>query len=194
MTEEERAKGVTERRRLDREADLSDAEKKDRACPQGGDAQGTRYLAPAGAYLDGGVFVCGQDDPHISKRACAIEGRGDGRVPILTRHTFCREQKGGVTEAQLLALPTFERSGAFSASEKLGLRVAVALTKTSADVGDELFAALQREFSEPQLVELAAAIGWENSRARFNRTFAIEAAGFSHGGFCVMPERGERPD
>jgi alkylhydroperoxidase family enzyme len=65
----------------------------------------------------------------------------------------------------------------------------VALTQTPADVGDELFSALRAQFSEPQLVEIAGAIAWENNRARFNRTFAIEAEGFSKGQFCPLPER-----
>ena len=39
-----------------------------------------------------------------------------------------------------------------------------------------------------QLVELATAIAWENYRARFNRTFAIGAEGFSKGAFCPLPE------
>ena len=77
---------------------------------------------------------------------------------------------------------------AFTDVEKLVLRLAVAMTRTPASVDDELFAALRREFSEPQLVELATAIAWENHRARFNRTFGVLAEGFSQGAFCPLPE------
>jgi alkylhydroperoxidase family enzyme len=97
--------------------------------------------------------------------------------------------KEGVTEEQLLDLAQFESSAHFNEREKLVLRLAVALTRTPADVSDELYAALRREFSEAQLVELNAAIAWENYRARFNRTFAIEAEGFSKGQFCPLRER-----
>ena len=69
------------------------------------------------------------------------------------------------------------------------LRLAVGLTRTPANIGDELFADLRREFTEPQLVELAVAISWENYRARFNRTFDILPEGFSAGQFCPLPER-----
>jgi alkylhydroperoxidase family enzyme len=62
------------------------------------------------------------------------------------------------------------------------------MTKTPATVDDALFADLHREFSEPQLAELATAIAWENNRARFNRTFVIESEGFSKGAFCLLPE------
>ena len=54
---------------------------------------------------------------------------------------------------------------------------------------DKLFSELRGEFSEPQLVELATAIAWENHRSRFNRTFGIAAEGYSEGAFCPMLER-----
>ena len=69
------------------------------------------------------------------------------------------------------------------------LRLTVALTRTPAEVSDELFEALRREFSERELVELNAAICWENYRSRFNRTFAIQPEDFSKGKYCPLPER-----
>lgn len=83
----------------------------------------------------------------------------------------------------------FESSPHFNKREKLVLRLVTSLTRTPADVPDELFAALRAEFSERELVELSSAIAWENYRARFNRAFAIEAEGFSKGHFCPLPER-----
>jgi alkylhydroperoxidase family enzyme len=97
-------------------------------------------------------------------------------------------RKAGITEAQLHDLACFETSHSFTSKEKLVLRLTVALTKTPANVDDQLFADLRREFNEAQLVELATAITWENYRARFNRTFGILAEGFSEGAFCPLPE------
>jgi hypothetical protein len=37
---------------------------------------------------------------------------------------------------------------------------------------------LQQRFSTPQLVELGAAIAWENYRARSNRVFGFGSEGF----------------
>jgi hypothetical protein len=37
---------------------------------------------------------------------------------------------------------------------------------------------LQKRFSTPQLVELGAAIAWENYRARSNRVFGFGSEGF----------------
>jgi len=96
----------------------------------------------------------------------------------------------GVTEEQLLELPHYSESAAFSALEKLVIQYAEAMTRTPVDVPDALFAALRQYFNEAQLVELTAAIAWENYRARFDHAFGIEAQGFSEGAFCVLPERG----
>jgi alkylhydroperoxidase family enzyme len=62
------------------------------------------------------------------------------------------------------------------------------MTRTPATVTDDLYTALRDQFSERELVELTAVISWENYRARFNRTFAIAAEGFSGGQFCPLPE------
>ncbi len=99
-------------------------------------------------------------------------------------------RQAGVTEAQLRDLPAYAQSPAFSALEKLVIEYAVEMTKTPVEVPEALFAALRQHFNAAQLVELTAAIAWENYRARFDHAFGIEAQGFSAGAFCVLPERG----
>ncbi len=66
----------------------------------------------------------------------------------------------------------------FDADEKLVLEFADAITATPARVTPELRQRLQKRFSTPQLVELSAAIAWENYRARSNRVFGFESEGF----------------
>lgn len=85
-------------------------------------------------------------------------------------------------------LSRFESSAHFGEDERLVLRLAVALTRTPSDVPDDLFSALRNRFSERELVELSAAIAWENYRARFNRTFAVGSEGFADGPLCLLPE------
>lgn len=97
-------------------------------------------------------------------------------------------RKTGITEEQLHDLAEFESSPHFDEREKTVLRLTVAITRTPATVPDELYSALRQRFSERQIVELSAVISWENARARFNRTFAIAAEGFSEGQFCPIPE------
>jgi len=63
------------------------------------------------------------------------------------------------------------------------------MTRTPADVPRELAASLAKHFDEAQLVEIAAAIAWENHRARFNRAFDVQAVGYSDGTVCALPER-----
>ena len=95
----------------------------------------------------------------------------------------------GVTEEQLRELPTYRESPAFSTLEKLVIEYAVEMTKTPVGVPETLFAALRQHFDQPQLVELTAAIAWENYRARFDHALKIRAQGFSQGAFCVLPEQ-----
>ena len=68
------------------------------------------------------------------------------------------------------------------------LDLAVAMAQTPTDIPPDLRARLEHQFDEGQLVELAAAIAWEHYRARFNRVFGVQPAGFSEGAFCVLPE------
>jgi hypothetical protein len=53
-----------------------------------------------------------------------------------------------------------------------------AVTSTPATVTPDLRERLHKRFSTPQLVELAAAIAWENYRARSNRVFGFGNEGF----------------
>ena len=95
----------------------------------------------------------------------------------------------GVTEEQLRDLPVYKSTAAFSPLEKLVVEFAAEMTKTPVHVPDGLFEELRRSFSEAQLVELTAAIAWENYRARFDHAFGIESQGFSEGAYCALPER-----
>jgi 4-carboxymuconolactone decarboxylase len=95
----------------------------------------------------------------------------------------------GITEEQLRELSQYQRSYAFTELEKVVLDLAVAMTRTPADISDELFEKVQRHFSSPQLVELVMAIAYANFRARFNRSFDIQAADLSKGAYRPLPER-----
>lgn len=96
--------------------------------------------------------------------------------------------ESGVTEAQLRALPNHADSDEFSEVERLALDLTVAMTRTPADIPDELFDRLAEHLDEAQLVELVNEIAIENYRARFNWAFGIGSQGFAAGGFCVRPE------
>jgi alkylhydroperoxidase family enzyme len=96
----------------------------------------------------------------------------------------------GISERQLRELSSWRESDAFSDLEKAAIEYAEHLTRTPADVPDELFERLRAELDEPQLVELTATIAWENYVARFNRGFEVTPDNYTaEGQFCLLPER-----
>lgn len=77
--------------------------------------------------------------------------------------------------------------------EKLVLEYAAEMSGTPAVIPDRLFDALREHFDEAQLVELTAAIAWENHRARFNHALGMGYQGFSEGSYCLLPEVPKTP-
>ncbi len=92
------------------------------------------------------------------------------------------EAEGGLDK--VAAVTTWRDSTLFSASEQVALDYAEAITCTDRQVDDVLFAKVKEHFTEPQIVELTAAIAWENFRSKFNPTLGVEAQGF-----CLVPRR-----
>jgi len=87
-------------------------------------------------------------------------------------------------EAKLAELAEWRKSRAFSELERVALDYAERITYTDQKVDDALFERVKRHFSEPQIVELTAAVALENFRSKFNPPLAIEAQGF-----CLLPRR-----
>ena len=63
----------------------------------------------------------------------------------------------------------------FNDTERLVIELADAMTDTPANVSDDLYASLRKQFSEEQLMQLGAQIAFENYRARWNRIFNVES-------------------
>jgi alkylhydroperoxidase family enzyme len=63
----------------------------------------------------------------------------------------------------------------FNEMERLVIELADAMTDTPANVSDDLYARLRKQFSEEQLMQLGAQIAFENYRARWNRIFNVES-------------------
>ena len=96
-------------------------------------------------------------------------------------------QRSGEPEDKLRELATWRESGRFGEIERLVLEYAEAMTRTPAEVSDELFAQLREHFDERQMVELTMAIAMENLYSRSNWAFGLEGEGFSEGMYCVRP-------
>jgi len=91
----------------------------------------------------------------------------------------------------MAALHDYKRSALFSETERLVLEYADGMTQTPVEVSDALFAKLREKFSENQMVELTAALAWENYRARFDHALGIEAEGFTEKSCCALPARAQ---
>ena len=84
----------------------------------------------------------------------------------------------------MLAVPSWRDSALFSAAERVAFDYAERMTITGQSVDDALFARLQQHYSEAQIVELTAAIAFENFRSKFNPALGVAAQGF-----CPLPQR-----
>ena len=81
-------------------------------------------------------------------------------------------------------LLTWRDSTLFSEPERVALEYAERMTTTGQKVDDAFFGELKKHFTEPQIVELTAAIAFENFRSKFNPSLGVEAQGF-----CMLPKR-----
>jgi hypothetical protein len=117
---------------------------------------------------------------HLSGSADEIRAR----VPaVLGSWTFMRDNvlRGGVVEPELKALcfrflaegPDTMDPERLSSREQLALRWAQAIAWDSNLADDSLWEHLHAEFSEPELVELGCAIGFELGQQHFRGTLGL---------------------
>jgi alkylhydroperoxidase family enzyme len=84
----------------------------------------------------------------------------------------------GVPREKIEALEDHAKSPLFTEAEKVALDYADAMTDTSRDVDDALFAQLRQHYDDDTIAELTMIIAWENASSRFNRAFRIPSQGF----------------
>jgi alkylhydroperoxidase family enzyme len=89
--------------------------------------------------------------------------------------------QAGASEDKIRQVEQAATSPLFSDRERTALAYAEAMTITGQKVTDSLFARVRQHFSEPEIVELTAAVALENFRSKFNVALGIEAQGF-----CVL--------
>ncbi|GEM31847.1 hypothetical protein NN3_28540 [Nocardia neocaledoniensis NBRC 108232] len=99
----------------------------------------------------------------------------------------------GLTREQITDLGRYRTSDAYSELEKAVLAFAEAMTVTPAVELEELRTELLTHLSKAQLMELAAAIAWENQRARLNQGLGVRPTGMADGLTCAMPEPRRAP-
>ena len=79
----------------------------------------------------------------------------------------------GVSNEKILALDEYATNPLYEEKERVALEYADRMTITDQDVDDELFSRLRGFFDEDALVELTAAIAWENASSKFNRALRV---------------------
>ena len=83
-------------------------------------------------------------------------------------------RKAGLSDDKLRDVLSDNRT-LFNDTERLVIELADAMTDTPANVSDDLYTRLRKQFSEEQLMQLGAQIAFENYRARWNRIFNVES-------------------
>jgi AhpD family alkylhydroperoxidase len=158
-----------------------------------------KELAPSDAYLHAPWLLAGYGAFEVAtERAGRVEERlkllAELRAAQVVGCEWCMDfgsmlgRAHAVPDRQLRELPRYRTSDAFGEAERLVIEYAEAMSRTPAEVGDELFARLRGRFDDAQLVELTNAIAIENLRARFNHALGFEPQGFSEGAACVVPD------
>jgi len=131
---------------------------------------------------------------RLDKRLHAL---AELKAATLTHCDYCIDmgsaiaRQWGLTDEELLALPSYQASPLFSELDKLVLDYAVGMSRTPAAVPGELFDRLRRHLDDGQIVELTHHIALENMRGRFNLALGIGSAGFSDGMVCAIPASAE---
>jgi alkylhydroperoxidase family enzyme len=82
-----------------------------------------------------------------------------------------------VPEEKIIAVEDHAKSPLFDERERLALEYADCMTLSDRDVSDELFGRLKDVFDEDALIELTAAIAWENASSKFNRALRVSSQG-----------------
>ena len=92
-----------------------------------------------------------------------------------------RGMRNGASEEKVRTVDQAATSPLFDEVERAAIAYAEAMTITGQRVSADLFARIRKHFTEPQIVELTAAVALENFRSKFNVALGIEAQGF-----CVL--------
>lgn len=125
---------------------------------------------------------------RLDKRLHAL---AEMKAATLTHCEYCIDmgsaisRRWGLTDEEILALPSYQTSPLFSELDTIVLDYAVGMTRTPARVPGELFDKLREHLDDGQIVELTHHIALENMRGRFNLALGIGSADFSNGMVCA---------
>ena len=87
--------------------------------------------------------------------------------------------KVGIPQTKLAALAAWETSPEFSDRERAAFRFTTAVVRDDREVTDADWAQLRAHFSEPEVVELVFALGYQTFASTFANAFRLAPQGFS---------------
>jgi AhpD family alkylhydroperoxidase len=146
----------------------------------------SRWILAASAGYELALERAGRADARLKQLAVL-------RTAMMIGCRFCIDigaalaPRSGVTEEELRDLVDPEASGRFSELDKRVIRYAEAMSGCPMVVPEGLFASLLAVLGPEAMVELTAAIAWENHRARFNHAFGATEEGYSDRAVCLLP-------
>lgn len=150
---------------------------------------GLALMHPRKVLLSAGRFEMG-----VERWASLDAGLKDLAVAAVAAQIGCSwcmdfgyylSRNRGMEAAKLEHLTTWHSSDAYSPLERRVLEYAEAMTATPPEVTDEMVAALRKDLTDEQLVELTAMISLENMRSRTNSALGLTSQGFK--GRCEVP-------
>jgi AhpD family alkylhydroperoxidase len=147
------------------------------------------WILAAVGFYETALLLSNRLDPRLKELA-------ELKAASLVGCEFCLDigsalaHSSGLSERQLIDLPRYKTSDAYTEQERLVLALteAMTVTPTSLDL-EELRTQLLATLSKAQFGELAAAIAWENQRARVNQALGVRPAGMAEGMTCALPQR-----
>ncbi|MDQ2727789.1 MAG: carboxymuconolactone decarboxylase family protein [Actinomycetota bacterium] len=117
-------------------------------------------------------------DPHLSHLAIQACAGAIGCSWCIDFGHFEGIEKG-IDPIKVRDVPRWRESSAYDERERAVLEYAESASATPAVVSEVLVERLHRFFSDEELVELAAWVGLENLRSRFNAGLGIQSEAFS---------------
>lgn len=106
------------------------------------------------------------------------------KVSQINHCAFCVDighallEKRGVSQEKILALPNHETDHQFTERERVAIVYAEAITRYDVGVDVNLFQRLSKAFTEDEIIELTALVGYQNLSSKFNAALDIPPQGF----------------
>lgn len=87
--------------------------------------------------------------------------------------------EAGVPEAMLAALDDYPTSPLFTERERAALELCERMTRDDLEVSDACFARLREHFSEPEVLDVVAAVGYQIFASKLAKALALAPQGFT---------------